>query len=118
MRKETLDALDELLERDGGLYSSRDILDAINTGDMQSFVDGNDWVVTQIINAPRKRVMQIVFVYGDMEGLFRLEPVITEFAMDHGCKLIGASARVGFEKHMTEGWTKSSVNYRKELRRV
>lgn len=112
-----LQKLEQVLEADGGLYTVDDVVGLISEGKLQSFVDGDNWVVTRIFDTNQKRVMEIVFVYGELDALRKLEPEIVEFARDHKCDVIGAVARPGFEKFMTEGWERVSVNYRKELPR-
>lgn len=82
----------------GGLWELEDILSEISRGTMQSFVRENTWAVTQIHIFPRRKVLDLVFVVGEMKDLLPLEDEIVEFAKYVGCSLIVANGRRGWLK--------------------
>ena len=53
----------------GGLYTLNDILTAIAEGRMQSFVEGNSWVITQVMSFPRAKVLEVFAAVGDLDDL-------------------------------------------------
>ncbi len=111
-----MERFQELLDNNGGYYHVDDILENIKQGVMQSFTDGNSWVITQVHDFPRKRVVEIVYAIGDMEVLSKelLEQVET-FARSVSANDVIASGRPGWEKVMADGWDKLSVNYVRRL---
>jgi hypothetical protein len=115
MKHEFQQRIEEALERYGGLYKYEDLLDAIQTGELQSFADGNAWVVTRICQFPQKRILSIEFAIGDLESLKRLEKRVADFAKEHGCSLLFSHGRVGFEAVKTEGWRRVASVFVREV---
>lgn len=107
---------EKLLEDGGGYYAVDDILDLINAGAMQSFSDGHSWAITQVNEFPRKKVVDIVFVVGELESLTEiLENKVEKFARSINADAITASGRPGWDKVKSEGWKRLSVNYSRSL---
>lgn len=96
--------MERFLKLQGGLYSFEDIVELIKTGEMQSFCEGDTWVVTQVNNFPRKRVLSIVLAVGDIKDVKKLEPRVDEFAKEVGAELVMAFGRPGWGKHMHGEW--------------
>jgi hypothetical protein len=72
--------LQRALERQGGLFSVSDILEEVALGKMQSWVHNNSWAVTQISVYPRKRVLEVVAVVGDLGDCRILNERLVKFA--------------------------------------
>lgn len=94
---------EDVLRRMGGTHTVEDVLDAINKGTMQSFSDGDTWVVTQVIVFPQKRVLEIFLVVGTLEGVQRIEPAVMDFAKQVEAGLVRAFGR--------DGWLPVSKGY-------
>jgi hypothetical protein len=107
--------IDDMLAAFGGLYTLDDILQAIDDGEMQSFTDGSTWIVTQIANYPRKRVLEVLIAVGDMASVLKLQPVVVDFAKSNQCDMISTIARLGWEGQMTPGWKRSASVYVRTL---
>lgn len=107
--------LERVLKRQGGFYTFNDIMDCIAAGTMQSFADGDTWVVTQVHEFPRKKVLDIAFVIGDVDALHRLEPVLEEFAREIGAEMMMATGRLGWEKKYFPGWRRVSTNFVRDV---
>lgn len=103
-----------MLEKSGGFYTVEDILDHIHEGKMQSFATDRTWVVTQIHEFPRKKVLDIVFVVGEMEDLEELEPQLENFRREIQADMITATGRLGWLKKYFKGWKPTSVNFVRE----
>lgn len=88
--------LARVLDRMGGLYTVSDILKNISCGRMQSFVENNSWAITQIVDFPRKRVLEIFAVIGDLEDLRVLHDRIIEYAADLPADVVVAYGRKGW----------------------
>jgi hypothetical protein len=98
--------LERALKQGGDLYSLSDILDAIAEGRMQSWVEGQSWVVTQIAIYPRRRVLEVVAAIGDLKDCRILHDKILWFAEEMGLGLVSAYGRLGWAREATRhGWT-------------
>ena len=97
MKKERLVQLQELLNDMGGTHSLDDIRGLVENGIFQSFVEGETWVVTTIINFPQAMVMDIFFVVGEAKDFEALQKQIETFARDQGVTFMRVYARKGFE---------------------
>lgn len=100
-----------VLEQQGGFYTLEDILDLIQEGRMQSFADQDTWVVTQVNDFPRKKVLEIVFVIGDRDKLREMEPRIEEYRREIQADLMMATGRLGWLTKHFDGWKPVSANF-------
>jgi hypothetical protein len=107
---------EKLLKRQGDLYTFDDVLDHISRGLMQSFSDGNTWVITQVHTFPRRKVVDIAFVLGDFDACVKLQDEIVEFAKGIGADMLMGCGRRGWDKMKTPGWRAVSVNFMRDLR--
>lgn len=103
--------LRKLLEYQGGFYTVEDILQCIQVGTMQSFAQGDTWVVTQVHEFPRKKVLDIVFVLGERQDLHELEPQLEAFKQEIGADMMTATGRMGWLRSAFKGWEAHSVNF-------
>lgn len=92
--------LHRMLREAGDVHTLDDLIEAINGGKMQSFVFQDSWMITQIIDFPRKRVCEIVYMMGHMEDFWTLERKVTAFAEEHNCDFIRSFSRIGFTEAM------------------
>ena len=107
--------VEDILQSFGGLYDFDDILYAIGDGKMQSFTDGSAWIVTQISNYPRKRVLEILIAVGDMYGVLKLQPEVMAFARENQCDMAYTVARLGWAGKMTPGWERRASVFVRDL---
>jgi len=107
--------VEEMLLKFGDLYSFEDILECIAAGKMQSFALMDSWAVTQICEFPKRRVLDIVFVVGDIPTLELLESDIIGFARQQNISLLSANGRKGFIREAFDGWTMVSATFIKDL---
>lgn len=107
--------VEQMLRDSGDLYGFEDILDLIREGKMQSFALNDSWAVTQICEFPRKRVLDIVFVVGDLDDLEVLESDLIGFAREHGIPMGWANGRMGFMRKAFPGWEMVSATFMKEF---
>lgn len=110
-----MEKLERMLKKTGGFYTVGDILSLIEEGRMQSFSDGHTWVVTQVHEFPQRKVVDIVFVVGDLRGAADLESKVDEFAKSVGATAITATGRMGWLKRSFAGWKPHSCNFIKEI---
>lgn len=120
--KHELPALKQMVENrlleEGGLYLLEDIIEAVRVGEMQSFAVNDSWVVTCIVNYPRKTVLSIVMAAGDqteIEGV--LYPQMFDFARHVGADWIASlSARDGWAPiAKRQGWKRTGSTFLKDV---
>ena len=106
--------------RDGGdLYTFDDIMEAIGTGNMQSFTQGDTWIVTSIMVFPRRKVLSIELIAGFFEDFGIALPRLEEFARKVGATRMVGRGRLGWGKLADQrkqfGWKKTGDMYAKDL---
>ena len=94
--KDYHDKLKRLLAATGSLYCLSDILIAIDKGDMQSFVEGNSWILTRICLYPRAKALEVFAAIGDLDDLRILHDRVIDFAAEIGAGVIRAYGRKGW----------------------
>jgi hypothetical protein len=106
------------LDRMGAVYTVQDILAAIAEGRMSGFAEGDSWAVTQVIDYPRARMLDILACVGDLDQCRRLHDRILQYARDHDIGLVQAYGRRGWIREAkSHGWKvrTTSYLYQKEL---
>ena len=97
--------LARMLDAMGGLHTLNDILTAIAEGRMQSFVEGDSWIVTQVVSFPRAKVLEVFAAIGDLDDLRILHDRIIDFAAEIGAGVIRAYGRKGWlPDAVARGW--------------
>ena len=110
--------LAEALERAGGLYELSDILERIDDGRMQAHVSRETIAVTEISVYPRRRVLTIILLAGDLSDGENLHEQVFAFARKVECDAIVAQGRYGWARlAKSHGWKTVSKNmvFRKEV---
>ena len=111
--------LAKVLDRMGGVYLVSDILDAIAAGRMQSFVEGDSWVITQVVQFPRARMLEIIAAVGDRKECLKIyDERILQYAKDNDIPLVQAYGRHGWLIDARKrGWKVKALSflYQKEL---
>jgi hypothetical protein len=106
------------LDRMGGIYHVSDVLKAISEDRMQGFADGDSWAVTQVVDYPRARVMDVLAVVGDLGACRRLHDRILEYAARNDITFVQAYGRRGWMPDAkSHGWRVKTTSflYQKEL---
>jgi hypothetical protein len=110
--------LDRVLDRMGGVYTLRDILERLEDGRMQSFARGNSLLVTQVSCYPRARALDWIAAVGDLSDWRPIHDEAIAFADKHDISLIRAYGRRGWAPFIRDhGWRTLTTNqvYVKEL---
>ena len=111
--------LRRLLDRMGGLYAPRDIVEACHRGAMQMHAEGDSIVITKIGDFPRARVLEVIGAVGDIDQLRVLHDRIVAFADKENCSVIQAFGRKGWiSDAKSRGWKVKAraFVYHKELK--
>jgi hypothetical protein len=109
-----VDVIESKLAEMGGFWKWADILDAIGRKEMQMFAVGESFAVTKVMDFPRRRVIDIVLVYGHKRDMAALEDAVNVFKAAVGANGLFASGREGWASRMHGSWRKLSVNYLKD----
>lgn len=112
------DKLRKALAIAGNTYTLDDILHEISEGRMQSFAEGESWAVTQIVDFPRKRYVEIVFAVGHLDELKTIYPRIEQFAREIQADGLRAFGRPGWMKQFQidkHGWSETTRVYVREF---
>lgn len=116
MQNDMMAKLARALRMQGDLYGLEDILEMVDSGDLQSFADGDTWAITSITDYPRRRVMDLLIVVGDLQRALSLGDRIVDFARAQGCTLLRADGREGWTDYaVARGWRKVAVTFYKDL---
>ena len=103
------------LEVSGNLYTLSDIEEGLNSGSLQSHVEGDTWAITQVHDWPQRRAVNILFVIGSIEDTAELEAKIEKWAKDINANLLTATGREGWWKVRTPGWKTTGTLYSKDI---
>ena len=113
--------IDLALENGGHRYTLPDLRTACMEGEMQMFVAESDSeicgvLVTQIVQYPRRRVMQLAFMAG--VGIDEMLPhanIFDRFARDMDADELEIVGRMGWRKVMGEEWKTGGIILVKDL---
>ena len=90
--------IEAALEYNAGTHDLSDVLHAIAIGEMQLWAGEDSVIISQVVVYPRKKVLHLPFVGGNLAELERMEPTIQEFARFLKCDLITSAGRKGWER--------------------
>lgn len=95
-----------MLARQGGLYTFEDVIAGIHSGKFQSWVEGDTWAITQVVEYPQKKAIEIVWVIGpwDAHDVLLLEDRIVEWGDELGINTFFSFGREGFINRTLPGW--------------
>jgi len=104
-----------LLAREGGLYTFDDVMEHLEDGRFQSFAHNDTWVITQIQDFPRKRVLHVQYILGTLEDFYVIEKELVDFATKLGANYMSGAGRMGWKKKAPEGWRATALILTKEI---
>ena len=102
----------------GGTHTFEDVVRAVEAGDAQFWPAPNSCVVTQIDDAPSRKVLHFFLAAGDGGELKAMEPGLLAWGRDNGCTLARLVGRKGWERSFLPdlGWHRSEhIIMEKEL---
>jgi hypothetical protein len=108
--------LEQALEHGGGTFALHDIVQGLEEGRFQLFWNNGGMAVTEVIQCPQKRYLNIFLAAGEMKAVLKLHKKVEKFAREMECNFMQASARKGWEKFNPEyGWKTTHTVYQREL---
>ena len=103
--------LENALEYSAGMFDLQDILDTIAISEMQLWAGEDSVIVSQISVYPRKKILHLPFVGGNLEELERMAPSIVEFAKFINCDMITTAGRRGWERTFLRQYNFKPMHY-------
>jgi hypothetical protein len=93
----------------GNTHTPDDIALAVGEGRMQSWVNGDSLVVTEVMQFPRKNALNVVLAVGNLEEVLATIPDFEAFAREHGCSLMRMEGRKGWARVLPAyGWAQDN----------
>lgn len=100
----------------GGAYDVEDIINRVNDGTMQSWQSGQSVVVTEVLSFPRKKIVNVVLVAGNIEEIMALQDEVAAWAKEIGCSKMITSGRRGLSTVLPKyGWSNGRCIYELNL---
>lgn len=97
--------LDRALAIAGGTHTAEDIAEAVEQGRMQSWVNDDSFVVTEVLQFPQTKALNVFLAVGDLTKVMALQPDIEAFGRKHGCKVMRMEGRKGWHRVLPHyGW--------------
>lgn len=111
-----LELIKKALRIGGGTHELEDILVGIRQNVFQLFSADSAIVVTEILQSPRKKILNVFLVAGDFESIMGLTPKVDEFAKSEGCSFMITTGRFGLIRRLPKfGWNPAYVTFKREL---
>lgn len=93
------------LKECGHTHTADDIRDAVAEGRMQSWVNNDSLVITEVLGYPQGKMLNVVLVVGDFNDIMDMQDKIDAFAREQGCKRMFTTGRFGLTKLLPlYGW--------------
>lgn len=113
--------IESALAFNGGTHTYDDVVEMIAAGQALLWTGPATVCITEIIDHPRKRILNIFLAGGEAPGVLpemeRILPIILDWAREQGCQLATFTGRKGWEKTFLarSGWDFSLVVASREL---
>lgn len=89
----------------GKTHAPEDVAAAVAQGRMQAWTRGESLVVTEVLEFPRARALNIFLAVGDMADVLSLIPEMAAFGREHGCEKMRMQGRRGWARVLPPlGW--------------
>ena len=101
----------------GGSHTYDDVRELVEQGRLQFWPGVHSAVVTEIIESPRTRLLNIFLAGGNLAEIEAMAPGILEWGKQQGCSSAVFTGRKGWERTflMRTGWAPSLVVFEKKL---
>lgn len=92
----------------GGTHDWVDIKTGLYEGIYQIFWNEGAAVVTEVVQAPRKKYLNVFLAAGRLRDVIELQHKVVQFGNEMGCDFVRAIGRLGWKKYESEMGCKSS----------
>lgn len=99
-----------------GTHSLTDVIDRVSEGKAQIWWEGDAFILTEIRQYPRKKVLRFWLATGELDQVIVLHRRILEWAKEQGCEAAIITGRRGWTKALrSEGWAETMAVLTREL---
>jgi hypothetical protein len=96
------------LHRSGGTHDLATVFRMLNDYEAQWWANEEAFIVTEIANYPRKRVLRFALAGGDLAAVLRLHEPLLEWGRSKGCVEAEFNGRLGWHKVLPKEWKQRS----------
>ena len=108
--------IEAALEYTGGTHDIIDIYEGLYKGTMQLWPAEKSCLVTEIINYPKMKVLNIFLGGGDLREILSMHEDVIRWAKDQNCTALNMTGRFGWKKPLAKhGWKPMHSSYVKEI---
>ena len=108
--------IEAALEYTGGTHDIIDIYEGLYKGTMQLWPAEKSCLVTEIINYPKMKVLNIFLGGGDLTEILSMHEDVIRWAKDQNCTALNMTGRFGWTKPLAKhGWKPMHSSYVKEI---
>ena len=108
--------IEAALKYTGGTHDIIDIYEGLYKGTMQLWPAEKSCLVTEIINYPKMKVLNIFLGGGDLTEILSMHEDVIRWAKDQGCEALNMTGRFGWKKPLANyGWKPLHSSYVKEI---
>lgn len=109
--------LEDALEFADNTFNIIDVADGIALGNMQFWPEEDSAAISQIVEYPRKKVIHVFLLGGNMDGAKALEKKMAVWGKSQRCQAITLTGRPGWSKSFLKdiGYHSSSISMSKEI---
>lgn len=102
--------IEAALEYTGGTHTIEDVEEGIARGELHFWPGKRCAVVTEVVDYPRMRVLNLFLCGGDLDELKAMQPCFLSFAEFLGCRKLTLGGRLGWERALKSlGWQRHFV---------
>jgi len=113
------EGLVDALSHGGETYTLGDVADLIDAGKAQVWRADRAMIVTQINDAPRKRVLHFWLATGKLKDVITLSEEVIEWGRTKGCTMATLSGRRGWVKALADhGWSEQLTVMGREIPQI
>lgn len=89
----------------GKTHGPEDVARAVSEGRMQAWTAGDSLVVTEVLEFPKAKALNVFLAVGNLDEVMSLQPAIEAFGREHGCKVMRMEGRKGWARVLPDyGW--------------
>jgi hypothetical protein len=89
----------------GNTHTPHDIWVALENESMQLWMNGDSFVITEVIHYPQVSTLDVAYAVGKLEDVLVMHPAVAEFARGHGCTKMRMQGRKGWQRVLPAyGW--------------
>ena len=109
--------LNRALKVAGHTHTPQDVAHAVSEGRMQAWVNGESLVVTEVLEFPRAKALNVFLAVGDLNEVMSMQPSIEEYGRQNGCVAMRMEGRRGWSRVLPQyGWKQDTkVIYERAL---